>query len=263
MLAVAEDASEPDAGPDGREMQMADEEELAVVFDTAGQKQGYRDSEFYMSHYQKDAMTEKGYSLNDGASSFAEQARGATFDLTGDEGVADRKRRQLNWDKKKKRFVKGDGVGADNIKLVKTENGTRLPATYRSGRFDEWKAKSRVTLPKVGEAENEGSHRRKPAGIGGQRFRHNKIVAAKPLDKLGNDYERKVRQMKKKSESQEGEPSSRPTGSRGGRYGGKSFARVKTELKTSEQIRKGRKALDNRRAKNGRPTRGGGRKGKR
>ncbi|KAJ7084419.1 P-loop containing nucleoside triphosphate hydrolase protein [Mycena belliarum] len=248
------------------EVQMTDEDELAVVFDTAGRKQGYRDSEFYMSHYQKDAMTEKGYSLTDGASSFAEQARGATFDLAGDEGVADRKRRQLNWDKKKKRFVKGDGIGADNIKLVKTENGTRLPATYRSGRFDEWKAKSRVTLPKVGEAENEGSHGRRPMGVGGQRFRHNKIVVAKPLDKMGNNYERRVRQMKKKSEATESETSARqPSGTRGGRYGGKSFERVKTELKTSEQIRKGRKALDNRRAKNGRPSRGGGggRKGKR
>ncbi|KAJ6593935.1 ATP-dependent RNA helicase DBP10 [Mycena capillaripes] len=259
-----ENDSEPEIGHGVGEMQMADEDELAVVFETTGRKQGYRDSEFYMSHYQKDGMTEKGYSLTDGASSFAEQARGATFDLAGDEGVADRKRRQLNWDKKKKRFVKGDGVGADNIKLVKTENGTRLPATYRSGRFDEWKAKSRVSLPKVGEAENEESRRRRPVGIGGQRFRHNKTVAAKPLDKLGNNYERKVRQMKKKVESQEGEPSSRPSsGNRGGRYGGKPLARVKTELKTSEQIRKGRKALDNRRAKNGRPTRGGGRKGKR
>jgi DBP10CT (NUC160) domain len=42
-----------------------------------------------------------------------------------------------NWDKKKKKFVKGNGTGANNVKLVRTENGTRLPATYRSGRFDE------------------------------------------------------------------------------------------------------------------------------
>ncbi|KAJ7251462.1 P-loop containing nucleoside triphosphate hydrolase protein [Mycena haematopus] len=259
ILAATEADSEPDAEPARGEMEMADEDELAAVFET--RKQDYKDSEFYMSHYQKDAMTEKGYSLNDGASSFAEQARGATFDLTGDEGVADRKRRQLNWDKKRKRFVKGDGVGADNIKLVKTEGGTRLPATYRSGRFDEWKAKSRISLPKVGEAEIGGPQKRRPVGIGSQRFRHNQVVAPKPLDKLGNDYERKVRQMKKKAESQQEEQSSRPTSGsrgRGGRYGGKTVGRIKTELKTSEQIRKNRKALDNRRAKNGRPSRGGG-----
>ncbi|KAF7376175.1 ATP-dependent RNA helicase DBP10 [Mycena sanguinolenta] len=220
VLATEAD-SEPEAGPTGGEVEMANEDELAAVFET--RKQDYKDSEFYMSHYQKDAMTEKGYSLNDGAS-FAEQARGATFDLTGDEGVAERKRRQLQWDKKKKRFVKGDGVGADNIKLVKTEGGTRLPATYRSGRFDEWKAKSRIALPKVGEAENAGPQKRRPVGIGGQRFRHNQVAAPKPLDKLSHDYERKARQMKKKAESQQEEQSSRPTSARrskGGRYGGK------------------------------------------
>ncbi|KAF8210309.1 P-loop containing nucleoside triphosphate hydrolase protein [Mycena galopus ATCC 62051] len=273
VLAATEEDSEPEAGPAGGKWKwLMKKSSRYAVFET--RKQDYKDSEFYMSHYQKDAMTEKGYSLNDGASSFAEQARGATFDLTGDEGVADRKRRHLSWDKKKKRFVKGDGVGADNVKLVKTEGGTRLPATYRSGRFDEWKAKSRIALPRVGEAENGGPPKRRPVGIGGQRFRHNQVVAPKPLDKLGNDYERKVRQMKKKAESQQEDSSSRPTsgsrgrgagGGRGGRYGGKPLGRVKTELKTSEQIRKNRKALDNRRAKNGRPSRGGGggRKGKR
>ncbi|KAK7057160.1 ATP-dependent RNA helicase DBP10 [Favolaschia claudopus] len=203
-LAPSEDESETEqAGPSTGVMDMADEADLAAVFQT--RKQDYRDSEFYMSHYQKDAITEKGYSLNDGASSFAEQARGATFDLAGDEAVSDRKRRQLNWDKKKKRFVKGDGAGADNVKLVKTEGGTRLPATYRSGRFDEWKAKSRISLPKIGEAENTGSHKPRRLGAGGRRFQHNQVVAAKPLDKQGNNYERKVRQLKKRNESEQGE----------------------------------------------------------
>ncbi|KAJ7218034.1 P-loop containing nucleoside triphosphate hydrolase protein [Mycena pura] len=259
VVAEGENDVELDFKGGSGDMQIVNEDEIMDVFETAGRKQSYRDSEFYMSHYQKDATTEKGYSLRDGAS-FAEQARNATFDLAGDEGVADRKRRQLNWDKKKKRFVKGDGVGADNVKLVRTENGTRLPATYRSGRFDEWKAKTRVSLPRVGEVEHEGSHRGKPIG---QRFRHNKIVNAKPLDRLSNNYERKGRQLKKKAESQEGEPSSRSVTGRG-RHAGKSIGKVKTELKTTEQIRKGRKALEKRRAKNGRPSRtGGGRKNKR
>lgn len=203
------------------------------------------------------------YSLTDGAT-FAQQAQGATFDLAGDEGVASRQKRQMNWDKKKKRFVQGDGAGADNIKLVTTESGTKLPATYRSGRFDEWKAKTRTFLPKVGEAENEGAGRRS-GGPGGQRFRHNTVVAAKPLDKLHTGYERKVRQIKKRDEDAGG-PSKPTTGPPGrgaqaaGRYAGKTFGRVKTELKTSEQIRKGRKIMENKRAKNARPSRGGGSK---
>ncbi|KAF8893776.1 P-loop containing nucleoside triphosphate hydrolase protein [Infundibulicybe gibba] len=226
----------------------------SAVFEV--KKDGFRDSDYYMSHYQKGAVTEKGYSLRDGASSFAEQARGATFDLTGDDGSAERKKRQLNWDKKKKRFVKGDGVGADNIKLVKTENGTKLPASYRSGRFDEWKAKSRISLPKVGEAENENAHRR-GAGPGGHRFRHNKVIAAKPLDRLNKDYERKTRQLKQKEDGGEPQPSiSRGKSKPAGRYGGKPYGRVKTELKTTEQIRKGRRVLEKKRAKNARPSHG-------
>lgn len=204
------------------------------------------------------------YSLRDGASSFAEQARGATFDLAGDEGVAERQKRQMNWDKKKKKFVKGDGVGADNIKFVRTENGTRLPATYRSGRFDEWKAKSRVSLPKIGEAEPEGTHKRRGSGPGGKTFRHNKVAFAKPLDKLSNDYERKVRQMKKKegSEANGGESSRLPSrdgkgGKAGSRYAGKSMGRVKNEIKTVDQVRKGRTAMEKKRAKNARPSKKG------
>jgi ATP-dependent RNA helicase DDX54/DBP10 len=204
------------------------------------------------------------YSLTDGASSFAEQARGVTFDLGGDEGVANRQKRQMNWDKKKKKFIKGDGVGADNVKLVKTENGTRLPASYRSGRFDEWKAKSRISLPKIGEAEPEATRR-----TGGKRFKHNKVVSAKPLDKLSKDYDRKVRHIKKRDAGAEPEvpgngpsrPLPRGKGAKtGGRYRGKSMGRVKTELKTTEQIRKGRRMVENKRAKNGRPSRGKGRR---
>ena len=63
------------------DMEMADEEDIAVrvfrsvingpgsqilqaVFDTSNKKKGkdsYRDEEFYMSHYHKDANTDKGY----------------------------------------------------------------------------------------------------------------------------------------------------------------------------------------------------------
>jgi ATP-dependent RNA helicase DDX54/DBP10 len=164
----------------------------------------------------------------------------------------------MTWDKKKKKFIKGDGVGADNVKLVKTENGTRLPATYRSGRFDEWKAQSRVSLPRVGEIENDRTPNRRNSGPGGKRFKHNKIATGKPLDKRNTDYERKMRQFKKREDGGEKvDPQS--TASKKGkttgiRYKGKPMGRVKNELKTSEQIRKGRKILDQRRAKNARPS---------
>lgn len=189
-----------------------------------------------------------------------------TFDLTNDEGKADRKK--LTWDKKKKKFIQGDGAGADNVKMVRTENGTKLPATFRSGRFDEWKSKSRVSLPRNGETENASRGSKKPMGPGGHRFKHHKIVAAKPLDKLSTDYERKVRQGKKKAESGEGptegqQQQGAPRGKKvAARRGGKTFGRVKSEIKSAQQIRKDRMVMEKRKAKNARPSHSGGGSGR-
>ncbi|KIY50342.1 DEAD-domain-containing protein [Fistulina hepatica ATCC 64428] len=245
-------------------MEPADDVDIAMIFDKDNaSSSNYRDNEFYISYHQKDASVEKGYSLTDGAS-FAEQARGATFDLTGDEKLQGKLRRQMHWDKKKKRFVQGDGTGADNVKLVKTESGQKLPATYRSGRFDEWKAKTRTALPKVGEAENEGSRDRHS---GHTRFKHNKITVSKPLDKLSKDYERKVRVRSAAaaaqggdSESTSGRRDAKGKGlhlPRNSRFSGKSVGKVKNELKTVDQIHKDRKLKEKRRAKNARPSRKG------
>ncbi|KAI0675232.1 DEAD-domain-containing protein [Trametes maxima] len=260
-MTVDEDAhAEEDDDDEGPEM--ADEADIAAVFDTSGKKAKggkFRDSEFYMSHYQKDADTEKGYSLRDGAT-FAEQAKNVAFDLTGDEGAAqERQRREMKWDKKKKKFVKGTGEGADNVKMVKTESGAKLPATYRSGRFDEWKAKSRVSIPRVGEAEDEGPRRGGAHGPGGRKYRHKQVVAAKPLDKLRGDYEKKVKKFKSAEKDAGGDErprgaSSKPGNKKGGRFGGKPLGKVKNELKTVDQIRKARKVTEQRKAKNARPT---------
>jgi len=192
------------------------------------------------------------YSLTDGAS-FVEQARGAAFDLAGDEALADRKKRQLSWDKKKKKFVKGDGAGSDNVKLVKTESGTKLPATYRSGRFEEWKAKTRVSLPRVGEMESATNR----SGSDGRRFKHKKIsTESKPLDKLHKDYNRKVRKAKMREAGTNSEevPKSKGKTKSSGRFGGRSSGRVKSELKSAAEIRKSRKVMEQRRAKNARPS---------
>ncbi|KAI6033165.1 P-loop containing nucleoside triphosphate hydrolase protein [Pisolithus orientalis] len=253
---------------DNVEIEMADEEDVAAVFGVSSQKgrTSFRDDGFYMSHYQKDSHTEKGYSLADGASSFAVQANSALLDLAGDVTVTERQRHKLTWDKKKKNFVKGDGVGADNIKLVRTENGTRLPATYRSGRFEEWQKKAKVMLPKVGEQEL----RKKDGfgGLGGKKWKHSRVIEAKPLDKLHKDYERKARQLKKKKVEEVGTVegnvrgpdrtlSDKRTKKLGRRQGGKSIGRLKNELKTVEQIHKSRKMTEKKRAKNARPSRKG------
>ncbi|KAH9054251.1 DEAD-domain-containing protein [Lactarius vividus] len=260
-------AIEPkNGGPSpGEGIEMADQEEIYAVFGalhSKDSKRTFRDSEFYMSYHQAGTSTEKGYSMRDGET-FAEQAKHATFDLAGDEGIAAQKRARskVTWDKRKKKFVRGDGAGADNVKMVTAESGVKLPATYRSGRFDEWSAKARMSLPRVGEAEPE---RRVPNY---KRFKHNSTTVAKPLDKLATDYERKARVHKKAdagSADAGGEESARKA--RHGakepknRYHGKSVGRVRSEIKSVEQIRKTRKIVDRRKAKNARPSR---KKGKR
>ena len=209
------------------------------------------------------------YSLRDGAS-FVEQARNATFDLAGDEALLDqRKRKQMTWDRKKKKFVQGDGVGADNVKLVKTESGAKLPATYRSGRFDEWKSKNKKSLPRVGEAESSQGVR------AGKRYLHRKVSEPRQLDKAHVNYERKSRQRKRKETGEGGAgggggeaPQQQPRGggkkpALGKRYSGKTVGRVKTELKTVDQIRKSRNVAEHRKAKNARPSRKGKGRGRR
>lgn len=96
-----------------------------------------------MSHFQKDANTEKGYSMDrasglgggKGGGSFMEQAAAATLDLTGDDKDTLRQaQNKLRWDAKKKKFVRGTGIGADNKKLIKTESGAKISASFKSGR---------------------------------------------------------------------------------------------------------------------------------
>ncbi|KAH9961284.1 P-loop containing nucleoside triphosphate hydrolase protein [Russula dissimulans] len=245
--------------------EIADNEDVDAVFGALSSKPlkgKYHDSEFYIPYNQAGSGAEKGYSMRDGES-FAEQARHATFDLAGDEGMATQKRAQskMTWNKKKKKFVRGDGAGADNVKMITTESGVKLPASYRSGRFDKWRAKARVGLPRIGEAVPEA----RPADR--KRFKHTSITVAKPLDKLASNYERKARIQDKKLEAVGTAAGDELT--RNGRhrkkgltrrYGDKSLGQVRSEIKTVEQIRKGRKIVDKRKAKNARPSRKRGRR---
>jgi hypothetical protein len=62
------------------------------------------------------------------------------MDLNADDADPQRaqKASQLKWDKKRKRFVK-DTPGEDNKKMIRGESGALLPATFKSGRYAEWK----------------------------------------------------------------------------------------------------------------------------
>jgi ATP-dependent RNA helicase DDX54/DBP10 len=269
-------AENEDHSREAGDVEMADDSDINAVFGAVPSKPSkgiYHDSEFYMPYSQVVSNAERGcvylslinvkltksrYSLRDGET-FAEQARHATFDLAGDEGMVAQRRAQskMVWNKKKKKFVRGDGQGSDNVKMVRAESGIKLPASYRSGRFDEWRVKARVSLPRVGEAVPD---RRPPDR---KRFKHTSNPTAKPLDKLTTSYERKAR-VQKKVEAvgavSTGEPTKKGRHTTARRYGSKPLGRVRSEIKSVEQIRKARKVMEKRKAKNARPNRKKGRR---
>lgn len=171
--------------------------------------------------------------------------------LMDDEGIKLNKQgpSQLKWDKKKKNFVKGGGIGSDNQKLIKTESGARLPATFKSGKFDEWKQKNKIDLPRTGEDEDngKGSGTRALNNLpftGGKKFRHNKITEAKPLDKKDKNYEKKL------SKSKKSEGQANDNGRRAGNINEK-----KNQLKSADAIRKTRQLAAKRKEKNARAPR--------
>jgi hypothetical protein len=103
----------------------------------------------------RQALIFRSYSLDKGQS-FAEGLQSSTLDMAADEGRAQgaQKASQLRWDRKKKRFTAGDQVGADNKKMIRSESGALLPATYNSGRFKDWQQKRRRGTAITGDSRS-------------------------------------------------------------------------------------------------------------
>lgn len=176
-------------------------------------KTSHRDEEYYIHYTQKDANTEQGYSMQTNGN-FIEQAGRAQLDLIGDDNDAmnQSRRNALRWDAKKKKFVKGSGIGSDNKKLIRTESGALISASYKSGRFDEWARKKRISIPRTGEIELSSA--KQFAQNGQRRFRHNSDNSQKRTQdgnvksELKNAEQiRKQRKIKEKRREKNARPS--------------------------------------------------------
>jgi hypothetical protein len=95
--------------------------------------------------------------------------RSSTLDLVQDEGSAVRagKASQLKWDRKSKKFGNKNEVGADNKKMIRSESGALLPASYRSGRYDEWR-KSKRGQPSDGSKDEPGKPKKVSSSLRGR-----------------------------------------------------------------------------------------------
>lgn len=164
----------------------------------------------------------------------------------------------LRWDRKHKKFVKGDGTGSDNKKIIRTESGGKLPASFKSGSFDDWKKKQKVYMPKVGEAELRDRQLPNASGPGNKRYRHNQVSMGRPVnakpkhDGKGGVFGDEHRKASKKGRAADGKEEGGKTRSSTskGLMGGK---RAGAQLKSVDQIRKERAQKAKRTARSNQP----------
>ncbi|KAL7752368.1 ATP-dependent RNA helicase dbp10 [Sorochytrium milnesiophthora] len=210
------------------------------------------DPNYYMPYLPADYNTERGYSMK-GTTSLAEGAQKAVLDLTGDdENVLRHKKGRLTWDARRKDF-KRETVGADNRKLIKGESGVKLPASLKSDRFDQWRSKNKLRMPRVGEMELP--HAAQMARDSAAKKWQNKSGTS---NDDGNDADRETSEPLRRGKhpmARGGKKKPAPSShsSRDNKKGGR--GKPRSELRSVKEIAKQRKIKEKRKEKNARPSR--------
>ena len=227
----------------------------AISKKTRTSQESWKDPEFFMSYTSSttNAAEERGYGVHSGSyntasqnSNFVEAARGATMDITNDDGskfFAEPSRpRGMRWDKKSKKYVAraNDEDGSKGVKLIRSESGQKIAASFRSGRFDAWRKSNKIDrLPRTGdvEATNTLAPRQRFAG---SRFRHKAEKAPKEADKYRDDYWKRKKKVEAAKE---------------GRQGRFKDGKGMIEIKGLDDVTRARGIKQRRREKNARPSR--------
>ncbi|KAK9476623.1 P-loop containing nucleoside triphosphate hydrolase protein [Lipomyces japonicus] len=223
---------------------------------TKKQKSSFRDDSHYISHYAPSEMAQdRGFGVNIGSTSvtsFMDGAASASFDLVNEDplkqgsGIIGSNRTKFTkWDSKKKKYITRNAFeedatkGGKKGKMIRGENGVRLPASYKSGRFESWKAANKKSKSsfRVGDFENAADSMNLP-GRGEKRYRHQTQKQPKAADKYRDDFRNRQKRVNEAK-------------TRNGGFGAQS------ELKSTFEIRKARNLKDKRREKNARPSRKG------
>lgn len=196
-----------------------DEQDVIISQAVSGKsertREDWKDAEFFMSYTSTNtnAAEDRGYGVHSGSyntasqnSNFVEAARGATMDLKNDDGVkalADSGRsRGMRWDRKSKKYVSraNDEDGSKGSKMIRSESGQKIAASFRSGRFDAWRKSNKIDrLPRTGNVEATPSVVQR--SLAGSRYRHKAEKAPKEADKFRDDYwkrKKKVEMAKEK-----------------------------------------------------------------
>lgn len=118
-----------------------------------GSKKPSKDEENYIPYHSADKHTEEGFAIN----SFERQAMNAEFSVvdksnSNHEGEKF-KPGQKRWDRIKKKFV---AVQDFRNGKIKTESGAWIPASFKTGRYSDWKEKSKIEEQIYKEVEENG-----------------------------------------------------------------------------------------------------------
>ncbi|KAF1996878.1 DEAD-domain-containing protein [Amniculicola lignicola CBS 123094] len=243
----AQEITYPDSGSDSDELEVS----LIQPESHAATTDDWEKSEYFMSYTPKgiNQVEDRGYGVHSGSyntarqnSNFVEAARGAQMDLTNDEtkGFAlPSKSRGMRWDKKSKKYVAraNDEDGSKGQKMVRGESGLKIAASFRSGRFEDWRKANKVgRLPRTGENEAQG---RSSAKQGGRHYKHKTEKAPKEADRYRDDFHVQKKRVQEAKEKRIGKF----------REGG-----GKNELKGVDDVRKQRNLQEKRQQKNARPS---------
>jgi ATP-dependent RNA helicase DDX54/DBP10 len=206
-------------------------------------KNDWRSDEFFMSYLPKENMAEeKAYGVQGGDAgntNFMSAARSAEMSLVNDEiqGFADASKARMRWDKKSKKYVSraNDEDGSKGAKMIRGESGQKIAASFRSGRFDDWKKANKVKMQRVGEME---APNRSGSSGGGPRYKHKAEKAPKQADRFRDDYHVQKKRVQEAKEK---------------RVGHFKDNGAKSELRDVDTVQKQRKVQEKRKEKNARP----------
>lgn len=154
-----------------------------------------KDAENFIPYQSADKHTEDGLAIN----SFERQAMNAEFSVIDrDTNEVRHKPGLKKWDRIKKKMV---SVQDPRIGKIRTESGAWIPASFKTGRYNEWKEKSKIEEQLQREAASDDdsfkplSHeKRYPVS---RHARHNAKVEAKKRMGVGDKEIRNPEQIVK------------------------------------------------------------------
>lgn len=116
----------------------------------------YKDESSYLSYKQSDSSKES----SSGQLSFGRLAANTVFDIKTASSRRDEliKTGTMLSTKMKKRAA--SSKKKDNVKMIKTEFGTSVPASYKAGSYEKWCARTRLSIQKPGETESQDTSTR-------------------------------------------------------------------------------------------------------